>query len=167
MLVMMDALGKLAHRYKSRGDWSFGSRYSPYSSGYGLSDYLPRRPPFQIPPPGLGGAPLLDGYPPAPAYYRSTAGRSPLDGVWLGRNGEIVLVMYSHFRIYASAEVYRDGRFAIIGDRLVMYDPRSEYRMVFDYYLEQGHMLLRSETGAVLAFKQLPIPIPPNSRPFG
>jgi hypothetical protein len=155
MLVMMDALGELAHRYRSRGNWSFGGRYAPYSSLYGLSGYPRSRSSWQIPPPGSGTA----YYPPAP-------GRSPLDGVWLGGGGEIVLVMYGHFRVYANAENYRDGRFTIVGDRLLMYDPRSDHRLIFDYYLEPGHMYLRSETGAVLAFKQLPIPIPPFSRPL-
>jgi len=42
-----------------------------------------------------------------------------------------------------------------------MYDPESERRLLFDYYLEDGRMTLRSESGTILQFKQLPIPIPP------
>lgn len=155
MLVMMDALGNLAHRYKNRGSWSIGGGYSPYSSLYGLSGY-PLNLNDPLPPRGA--------YPPAPPYYQPQPGSSPLDGVWLGAGGEIVLVMYSHFRIYATSDVYRDGRFAIIGNRLLMYDPLSETRMAFDYHLEDGRMFLRNETGSVLAFKQLPISIPPYTR---
>ena len=69
--------------------------------------------------------------------------------------------MYGHFRIYASAEVYQDGRFEILGQRLVMYDLQSDRRMVFQYYLEDGRMILRNAAGDLLLFKQLPIPIPP------
>lgn len=159
MLTMMDAMGDLAQRFRSRGNWSIGGRYRPYGSLYGLSGY-PRNPyalpggrPLQSPMPGPGGV--------AAPLYPATPTLSPLDGIWLGGSGELVLVMYGHFRIYANADVYRDGRFVISDDRLVMYDPASERHMVFDYYLEDGRMLLRSEWGDTLVFKQLPIPIPP------
>jgi hypothetical protein len=42
-----------------------------------------------------------------------------------------------------------------------MYDLQSERRMVFEYYLEEGRMILRNAAGDLLLFKQLPIPIPP------
>jgi hypothetical protein len=159
MLAMMDAMGDLAQRFRSRSNWSIGGRYKPYGSLYGLSGYpqtlytLPGGRPLQSPMPGPGGigAPL----------YPATPTLSPVDGIWLGGGGELVLVMYGHFRIYANADVYRDGRFVISDDRLVMYDPASERRMVFDYRLEDGRMLLRSEWGDILVFNQLPIPIPP------
>ncbi len=174
MLTMMDAMGDLAQRYKHNGNWSLGSGFSPYSSLYGLSGNplnlysTPGSPwmggmPMQSPVPGLGGLPAQPGFPQSPGMPQFTPSLSPVDGIWLGRGGEIVLVMYGHFRIYASAEVYQDGRFEILGDRLVMYDPQSERRMVFDYYLEDGRMMLRNAAGDLLLFKQLPIPIPPYS----
>jgi hypothetical protein len=171
MLSMMDAMGNLAHRYKSNGNWSFGSGYSPYGSLSGLSGYplnrygTPGYPwqgvPLQSPIPGLGGMPSQPGLPMSPVPSQGTPPLSPVDGIWLGRGGEIVLVMYGHFRIYASAEIYQDGRFEILQDRLIMYDPASERRLVFDYYLEEGRMILRNAAGDYLLFKQLPIPIPP------
>jgi len=118
--------------------------------------------PLQSPIPGMGGYPG-SGLPLSSPMNLAKPPLSPVDGIWLGRGGEIVLVMYGHFRIYASAEVYRDGRFEILGDRLVMYDPESDRRMMFEYYLEDGRMILRNEWGDVLLFKQLPIPIPPYS----
>lgn len=182
MLAMMDTMGDLAQRFKSDGNWSLGNSYSPYSSLYGLSGYpsnlyaLPGTGfpgtgfpgnawsgglPLQSPVPGLGGLPGQSGLPFGSTLPQPAPATSPVDGIWLGRGGEIVLVMYGHFRIYASAEVYQDGRFEIIGDRLVMYDPESGRRLLFDYYLEDGRMILRGESGAMLLFKQLPIPIPP------
>lgn len=159
MLAMMDTMGDLAQRFRSRGNWSIGGRYRPYGSLYGLSGYprnlyaLPGSRPLQSPMPGPGGI--------AAPLYPATPALSPVDGIWLGGGGELVLVMYGHFRIYADTDVYRDGRFVISDDRLLMYDPASERRMVFDYYLEDGRMLLRGEWGDILVFKQLPIPIPP------
>ena len=171
MLSMMDAMGDLAHRYKGRSNWSLGSGFSPYSSLSGLSGYplnlygTPGNPwsgglPLQSPIPGTG-YPALSGIPQAGTLPQITAPLSPVDGIWLGRGGEIVLVMYGHFRIYASAEVYQDGRFEIHGQRLVMYDLQSDRRLIFDYYLEDGRMILRNSVGDLLLFKQLPIPIPP------
>ena len=159
MLAMMDAMGDLAQRFRSRGNWSTGDRYGPFGSLYGLSGYPQNRyalPGSRLPQPPVPGAGGIA----APRYPASPM-LSPLDGIWLGGGGELVLVMYGHFRIYANADIYRDGRFVVSDDRLVMYDPASERRMVFDYYLADGRMLLRSEWGEVLVFKQLPIPIPP------
>ncbi len=172
MLAMMDTMGDLAHRFKGNGNWSLGNSYSPYSSLNGLSGYplnyytmpgsgLPNGLPLQSPSPGFGGLPGQSGFPLASPFNQPQPNLSPVDGIWVGRGGEIVLVMYGHFRIYASAEVYQDGRFEISDDRLVMYDPESERHMVFNYYLEDGRMILRSESGTTLLFKQLPIPIPP------
>jgi hypothetical protein len=177
MLAMMDTMGDLAHRFKGNGNWSLGSGYTPYGSLNGLSGYprnlyalpggglpgagWPYGAPLQSPVPGLGGFPAQGGLPLNTLPYQSVPSVSPVDGIWVGRGGEIVLVMYGHFRIYATAEIYRDGRFEIVGDRLIMYDPKSDRRMLFEYYLEDGQMMLRNEAGTILQFKQLPIPIPP------
>jgi hypothetical protein len=162
MLAMMDAMGDLAYRFKNKDNWSLGNSYAPYGSPYGLpGNGWSNEMPLHSPVPGLGGLPAQGGFPSASPFSQPLNRLSPVDGIWLGRGGEIVLVMYGHFRIYASAESYRDGQFEIIGDRLVMYDPDSDRRMLFDYYLENGRMMLRSESGVTLLFKQLPIPIPP------
>jgi hypothetical protein len=172
MIAMMDTMGDLAQEYKGRGKWSFGNRYSPYNSWSGIGGYPAYgysapgyynpgalySPPLQSPIPGSGPvSPLmspLEGYNP----YQSL-----VDGIWIGQSGEIILVMYGHFRIYASAETYRDGRFEISGNRLAMLDPETGYVMEFDYLLDDGRMILRNDAGGIMLFKQLPIPIPPYS----
>jgi hypothetical protein len=172
MIEMMDSLGDLAQAYKGRTNWSYGNRYSPNYSwsgiagqpryGYGTSGAYDQNPfytpPLQSPLPGTGNIPPLIS--PLPG---DVPPQSPVDGIWIGRNGEIVLVMYGHFRIYASAETYRDGRFRISEDRLSMLDPASGRSMEFEYLLDDGRMILRNEWGDILLFKQLPIPIPPYS----
>ncbi len=172
MIAMMDTMGDLAQEYKGRGNWSFGKRYSPYNNwtgiggypryGYSSPDYYnpaaPYAPPLQSPAPGSG--PISPLMPPLEGYNPY---QSPVDGIWIGQSGEIVLVMYGHFRIYASAETYRDGRFEIDADRLAMFDPETGYVMEFDYLLDDGRMILRNDSGGIMLFKQLPIPIPPYS----
>jgi hypothetical protein len=98
----------------------------------------------------------LSQHPPPPAKSKSV-----LDGIWVGRGGEIVLVMYGHFRIYANADVYRDGRYRIVGNKLYMLDPETDRVQRYDYALDNGQMIMRSDSGEFLYFKQLPIPIPP------
>ncbi len=150
MLSMMDTMGNLAHQYKRGDDWSYNNwnrsrSYRPptipaYPEGY----YSEQRPPLYDPEP----------------YYQDPM-QSEVDGIWLGRGGEIVLVMYGYFRIYADAETYQDGRYHIDGDLLLMQDPESGLTQKYQFVLESGRMIMRDKHGNYLLFKQLPIPVPP------
>jgi hypothetical protein len=175
MIAMMDTMGDLAHRFKGSSDWDLDIGSSPFGSGYGWSGSPWGNPgwghpgymapqtglsPYSYSAPGYGALPFQgQSQGPQPA----TLNRSVLDGIWIGRGGEIVLVMYGHFRIYADAEVYRDGRYRIAGNKLYMLDPETELIQRYDYALDNGRMIMRSESGDFLYFKQLPIPIPPYS----
>ncbi|MBW9263930.1 MAG: hypothetical protein K1563_05730 [Candidatus Thiodiazotropha sp. (ex. Lucinisca nassula)] len=174
MIAMMDTMGELAHRFKGDTDWDFDISSSPSGSwhNWGGSPWgKPGRgyyPGYSAPIPGVGpyaySAPGFDGLPMrglAPRPKPPTTRKSVLDGIWIGRGGEIVLVMYGHFRIYANAEVYRDGRYRIVGNKLLMLDPETELVQEYDYALDNGRMIMRSDSGDFLYFKQLPIPIPP------
>lgn len=177
MLAMMDAMGNLALQFKNRGGGSFGSGYFPYGlpNRYNIPRALRYGPgrypgsnwtggvPLQSPLSGHGARPRRGMAPLSSPAYAPLSGRSPVDGIWLGQGGELVLVMYGHFRIYASAELYRDGLFEILGDKLVMYDPQGNQPIAFDYRFEEARMALRSPTGAVMLFKRLPIPISPQN----
>ncbi|MEW8028077.1 MAG: hypothetical protein AB2792_02165 [Candidatus Thiodiazotropha sp.] len=173
MIAMMDTMGELAHKFKGSTDWDFDISSSPSSNWRGWSgsprgNPAWRYPGYRAPIPGLSpysySAPGFDGQPMrglAPRPTPPTTRKSILDGIWIGRGGEIVLVMYGHFRIYANAEVYRDGRYRIVGNRLFMLDPQTESVQEYDYAFDNGRMIMRSESGDILYFKQLPIPIPP------
>lgn len=174
MIAMMDTMGQLAYRFKGDTDWDFELNSSPSSRWYGWNGspwntpgrgypgYMPPQQglysPYTYYPPGFDGPPMQgpNSAPPNPNSYKSI-----VDGIWIGRGGEIILVMYGHFRIYANAEVYRDGRYHIQGNKLLMLDPETELVQEYDYLLDSGRMIMRSESGAYLYFKQLPIPIPP------
>ncbi len=173
MLSMMDAMGNLAYQFKKDDGWDFSSAKRPFSyqpwNLPGYSSYLPGYPGSYMPglPPGsmvgIPGPYLPDqSFIPGDAqslYRYQTA--SDLDGIWVGRSGEVVLVMYGYFRVYASAEVYRDGRYRIEADRLLMHDPESGITQAYEYRLDEGRMIMRDESGNILLFKKLPIPIPP------
>ncbi|MET0067963.1 MAG: hypothetical protein ABW076_16585 [Candidatus Thiodiazotropha sp.] len=168
----------------SRGTQPFNSGISPFmyqpwnmpgTSSYmpgGLSGYPGGFMPGTVPgmTPGLSPG-TMSGLPgsylpgqsmlpssPASQYRYETA--SELDGIWVGRSGEIVLVMYGYFRIYASAETYRDGRYRIEEDRILMHDPESGVTQTYQFRLDEGRMIMRGESGNILLFKKLPIPIP-------
>ncbi|MEW8297403.1 MAG: hypothetical protein AB2712_01025 [Candidatus Thiodiazotropha sp.] len=177
MIAMMDTMGELAHRFKSDTDWDFDFSAAPSSRWYGRDgsswggpgwaypDYPPPPPgvnPYAYSMPGFGSGPGYGAAPLSPPPASPTRHKSVVDGIWLGRGGEVVLVMYGHFRIYdASSERYRDGRYRIQGNKLYMLDPETELIQAYDYYLEEGKMVMHSESGTLLYFKQLPIPIPP------
>jgi hypothetical protein len=152
MLAMMDTMGDLAHQFK-RGDswekdWNGFNSYPPWSVAGYPDGYYP------------GAAPIRP-HPPYRAIPQGTQLRTAVDGIWIGQGGEIVLVMYGYFRIYATAEVYRDGRYRLDGEWLLMHDPASGRTQEYQYVLNSGRMIMRSADGTLLRFKQLPIPIPP------
>ncbi|MCU7919371.1 MAG: hypothetical protein KZQ95_13595 [Candidatus Thiodiazotropha sp. (ex Epidulcina cf. delphinae)] len=159
MLAMMDTLGDLAHQFKGSSRWKFGTGTYPGYGWQGIDGY-PRGP---YGPPAARGWPR-PGFSPYPPTGPNPAGyRSAVDGIWIGQAGEIVMVMHGHFRIYANAEVYRDGFYRIDRDRLIMFDPETETAIDYRYLLNDGRMIMRHANGSILLFKQLPIPIPPYS----
>jgi hypothetical protein len=99
----------------------------------------------------------------APGQQTYVPGQSSLDGIWQGRGGEIVLVMYGHFRIYADAENYRDGLYQIRDSRLILYDPQTGSQRSYEFALDEGRMVLRGDDDQLLLYRQLPIPVPPYS----
>ncbi|MCU7931966.1 MAG: hypothetical protein KZQ90_14280 [Candidatus Thiodiazotropha sp. (ex Codakia rugifera)] len=166
MIAMMDTMGDLAHQFKGDSNWGFGSNTSPSNSWNGFNSTpwgVPGSPYSMSPIPGVGLPGQYPYLPPAAGGLpmHPSVPKSIVDGIWIGQAGEIVLVMYGHFRIYASAEIYRDGRYRIQGNKLIMFDPETETTLEYDYALDSGRMIMRSESGTFLLFKQLPIPIPP------
>lgn len=183
MLSMMDAMGNLALDYKRNQGWS-NDWSAPYYSWQGMNT-LPWNI-YTMPGTGMPGqqqiqgamtqAPnlLQQGQQTAQGLAQQAPGvasdipqqiitppGSPMDGIWQGQGGELVLVMYGHFRIYANAENYRDGRYEVRENHLVLFDPESGTSKAFEYALNEGRLVLRSQEGRLLLFRQLPIPLPP------
>ncbi|MDJ0807158.1 MAG: hypothetical protein QNJ78_10035 [Gammaproteobacteria bacterium] len=170
MLSMMDAMGNLAHDYKRNKGWSSGYPTPPYGSWQGM-DYSP----WALYGQSGGGIPgqsqLMGPINQAPGVMQGITGniqpphlappQTPLDGIWQGQGGEMVLVMYGHFRIYASADAYRDGRYTVGEERITLYDPQTGAQRSYEYALSEGRLVFRDREGRLLLFRQLPIPIPP------
>ncbi|MEN8179766.1 MAG: hypothetical protein ABFS39_14285 [Pseudomonadota bacterium] len=176
MLSMMDAMGNLAQDYNRNKGWSSGSFSQPYNSWQGMN-YSPWGM-TAMPGGGIPGQQQIQGLmtqaPTAPQGMASGAPlqfpapqQSPLDGIWQGQGGEMVLVMYGHFRIYANADAYRDGRYEVRDDRLIMVDPETGAKRSFEFALSEGRLVLRDQDGRLLLFRQLPIPVPPYTLFYG
>jgi hypothetical protein len=120
----------------------------------GMAQQVPNAATGQQPQNPSGAASAQTFYPPV---------QSSLDGIWQGRDGEIVLVMYGHFRIYADSDNYRDGLYQIDDKWLTLYDPQSGSTKSFEYAFSEGRMVLRDENDHLLLYRQLPIPVPPYS----
>jgi hypothetical protein len=169
MLTMMDIMGNLAQQYSSNRRWNSG--YVPFEamSGAPMAMYnMPGGIPGQQQMQSLSEG-AQDGLPAIVNPAQTMGGmfpgtdQSPLDGIWQGQAGEIVLVMYGHFRIYADSDHYRDGRYEINDKLLVMHDPQSGNSRSYEYAFSEGRMVLRDKEGNLLLFRQLPIPIPSYS----
>ena len=186
MLSMMDAMGNLAQQYNRNRDWTYGGYGQPFTNWQGMSST-----PWSLyaMPGGIPGQQQMQGLmnqaPAAASSAQQTLqgmaqqvpnaatgqqaqtlnplAQSSLDGIWQGRDGEIVLVMYGHFRIYADSDNYRDGVYQIDDKWLTLYDPQSGSRKSFEYALSDGRMVLRDENDQLLLYRQLPIPVPPYS----
>lgn len=176
MLSMMDAMGNLAQDYNRNKGWSSGSYSQPFNSWQGMNASPWGM--YTMPGAGIPGQQQFQGLinqaPSSgtinPQISQGIAGtqtqlmapqQSPLDGIWQGQGGELVLVMYGHFRIYANADAYRDGRYEVRDQRIIMQDPQTGATRAFEFALSEGRLVLRDKDGQLLLFRQLPIPVPP------
>jgi hypothetical protein len=179
MLSMMDAMGNLAQQYNRNRDWSYGQPFSGWQgmysapwAAYGMPGAIPGQQQMQgfmnqAPEAASSAQQTLQGM--AQQLPNTATGRayppaqSSLDGIWQGRDGEIVLVMYGHFRIYADSDHYRDGYYQIDENWITLFDPRSGSSKTYEYAFSEGRMVLRDENDQLLLYRQLPIPVPPYS----
>jgi hypothetical protein len=80
---------------------------------------------------------------------------SPLEGVWEGRNGELLIVQGDRFRIYPGNAGYVDGYLKLSGDRLAMYNPSDQNARPFEYAESEGRMVLRDAAGQIYLYRRL------------
>ena len=80
---------------------------------------------------------------------------SPLDGIWQGRTGDILMVRDGHFRIYVSRDRYRQGKLRFKGDTLYMHDPRTNTTKKYEYATQKGRLVLRDAEGQLLLYRRL------------
>lgn len=185
MLSMMDAMGNLAQGYNRDKNWRYGGGQQPFNNWQSMGSApwamyampgggIPGQQQLQgmmtqAPATALSGQQTLQGMvQQTPGSLTGTQQQyqdlspSSLDGIWQGQGGEIVLVMYGHFRIYANADHYRDGRYEVRDNWIVMQDPETGSERAYEFALDQGRLVLKSKD-SMLLFRQLPIPVPPYS----
>jgi hypothetical protein len=92
---------------------------------------------------------------------------SRLDGVWEGRNGELLIVQGNRFRIYPGSSGYVDGYLQLSGDRLAMYNPENAHISPFDFAESDGRLALRDRNGSHFLYRRLWLdqPTPPLPSP--
>ena len=78
-----------------------------------------------------------------------------LDGVWEGRNGELLIVQGSRFRIYPGSAGYVDGYIQLRGDRLALYSPSDESARPFEFAESEGRLALRDAQGQLCLYRRL------------
>ena len=83
------------------------------------------------------------------------ASGSRLEGVWEGRNGELLIVQGDRFRIYPGNAGYVEGYLRLSGDRLAMYNPEDANLRPFEYAESQGRLVLRDEAGSLYLYRRL------------
>jgi len=80
---------------------------------------------------------------------------SRLEGVWEGRDGELVIVQGGRFRIY-SPELRRvDGLMRIQGNRLALYNPLDGQARPFEFAEHQGRLIMRDLAGRLYLYRRL------------
>jgi len=80
---------------------------------------------------------------------------SRLEGVWEGRDGELLIVQGGRFRIYAPNMQQVDGRIEIRDDRLALYNPAIQYTKPFEFAESGGRLVMRDLDGALYLYRRL------------
>jgi hypothetical protein len=80
---------------------------------------------------------------------------SGLEGIWEGRNGELLIVQGNRFRIYPGHAGYVEGYFQLSGDRLALYNPQDDNVRPFEFAESEGRLVLRDDTGSLYLYRRL------------
>lgn len=80
---------------------------------------------------------------------------SRLDGIWEGRNGELLIVQGNHFRIYPGFSGYVDGYIQLSGERLALYNPENTFISPFEFAESDGRLALRDQNGDLFLYRRL------------
>lgn len=80
---------------------------------------------------------------------------SRLDGVWEGRNGELLIVQGNRFRIYPGTSNYVDGFIHLDGERLALYHSENAHISPFEFAESEGRLALRDRSGNLYLYRRL------------
>jgi hypothetical protein len=80
---------------------------------------------------------------------------SRLEGVWEGRDGELLIVQGNRFRIYSREMQRVDGLIQVRGERLALYNPLDEHAQPFEFAESQGRLVMRDFAGQIYLYRRL------------
>ncbi len=116
-----------------------------------------------------GAAPATSNVQPYPQTAPTAASQlinmpqSPLDGVWKGQGGKVLILAYGHFRIYANRDHYFDGQYRLGQKQLLIHDPKSNKTQSYEFAHNQGRLVLKGTNDQLLLFRKMPIQLPSPS----
>ncbi len=79
----------------------------------------------------------------------------PLEGIWEGRNGELLIVQGDRFRIYPGTAPYVEGYLQTQNDWVILYNPKDGNRRPFEFAEFQGRLVLRDAQGNLYLYRKL------------
>lgn len=78
-----------------------------------------------------------------------------LEGIWEGRNGELLIVQGNRFRIYPGHATYVEGDIRIAGDHLTLHNRGEGEPRAFEYAESEGRLVLRDPQGQLYLYRRL------------
>ncbi|MEA3275728.1 MAG: hypothetical protein U9Q81_10655 [Pseudomonadota bacterium] len=152
---------------------SMGSPFgrSSWAPGFAMPGGMPWGSPFQDPSRTFGMGEMMKQFSQnMPTPGAAEGGQpfpwmgSPLEGIWEGRNGELLIVQGNRFRIYSPNLRRVDGYIQVRADRLALYNPDEESARPFEYAESQGRLVMRGAEGETYLYRRLRLdPIEPST----
>ena len=78
-----------------------------------------------------------------------------LQGIWQGRNGEIVTIQGNRLRIRSPSGQELDGAFMTYGNRLIAFCAQTNYMCRFNFEVRGELLALQNEAGDILLYRRL------------
>lgn len=169
MEIMMDAMGlnRGGHDSGSASPWP-GSMANPWPSPFdNLSPWVGRLPTQGLPPfgQGFGLQKNYPGFDPRQWLPPMSGTLSPLEGIWQGSRGDLLVIRGHQFRVYATAERYIEGWLKIDGQQLLLVNTQYQAPHRFEYAIHEGRLVLRDEQGQLLLYRRQDNPAFPTGGP--
>jgi hypothetical protein len=83
------------------------------------------------------------------------ASGEPLDGIWEGRDGGLLIVLATRFRLQAAKGGHIEGLIRREGERVAMYEPSTGSLRAYELAIHQGRMVLRDSDGNTYLYRRL------------
>ena len=80
---------------------------------------------------------------------------SPLDGVWIGQQGETLQIQGNNFALSSrSSGQVVSGQIQTRKQYLLLYVERTDSKRLYEFAIDQGRMVLRDEHGKLLLYRR-------------